>query len=225
MNAFSTAFTRGLPHGIVAAVHLPAPSDEIPTKILHRLHADERVFVETLSGKRRTEWVGGRLAARVAASAIGFDLGPLLADDYGAPAAPKSLSISIAHKDQLAIALVARRKHGSVGVDLEVIDRDRSHIASKILVPSEMDDIEPLSDQRRWNAVLLRFALKEAVYKAIAPRARRYIGFDEAEVSNVADGHATIKLMLKSGQEPKEIDGRYDWMPEGLVTSVRVRWD
>ena len=225
MNAFSTAFTRGLPHGIVAAVHLPNPSDEISPKILHRLHADERVFVESLGGKRRNEWIGGRLAARVAASAIGFDLGPLLPDDYGAPSAPKSLTISIAHKDQLAIALVARKKYGSVGVDFEIIDRERTHIASKILVPNEMKDVEALGEERQWNAVLLRFALKEAVYKAIAPRARRYIGFDEAEISNVSDGYANINLMLKTGQEPKEIDGRYDWMPEGLVTSVRVRWD
>jgi len=171
------------------------------------------------------EWVGGRLAARLAASALSCDLTALLTDDFGAPTAPKSLSVSISHKNGLAIALVAKRSNGAVGVDLEVPGRDRAHIASKVLLPSEEADIEGLGEDRRWNAVLLRFALKEAVYKALAPRARRYIGFEEAEISQVSNGQAEIRLLLKSGPKPKEIDARYDWMPEGLVTSVRVRWD
>ena len=225
MNAFSTVFTRGLPHGILAAVYLPNPSDDFPPKFLHRLHVEERTFAETLSGKRRIEWIGGRLAARISASALGSELNPLLSDEYGAPVAQKNVSVSISHKNQLALALVARKKNGFIGVDYEVPGRDRAHIASKVLLPSELETVERLEESRKWNAVLLRFSIKESIYKAIAPKARRYIGFDEAEVSEVSNGQARIKLMLKSGQEPKEIDGRYDWMPEGLVTSVRVRWE
>ena len=67
--------------------------------------------------------------------------------------------------------------------------------------------------------------MKEAIYKALAPRHRRYIAFEEAEVSEVRDGAAKIDLFLASGPSPRSIEGRYDWMPEGLVTSVRVRWD
>ncbi len=225
VNAFSTAFTRGLPHGILAAIHLPPNSDEIPSDILHRLHKDERAFAETLSEKRRVEWVGGRLAARTAASALGADIGALLPDGYGAPKAPKNLSISIAHKASLALALVARKKNGVLGLDFESLERDRSHIATKILRPAELDDVDGLREDRRWNGVLLRFSMKEAIYKALAPRHRRYIGFDEAEVSHFKDGQARIRLFLSEGPSPRSIEGRYDWMPEGLVTSVRVRWE
>ena len=223
--AFSTAFTRGLPHGILAAIQLPSTTDDLPANILHRLHADERTFVETLSSRRRIEWVGGRLAAKVAASALGTDVGPLLSDEHGAPRPPKGLAVSISHKSDLALALVARRKNGSLGVDFEHLDRDRAHIAPKVLRPSEMEAVDELEGDRRWNGVLLRFAMKEAIYKALAPRHRRYIAFEEAEVSEFKDGRAKIQLFLSQGPSPSSIEGRYDWMPEGLVTSVRAQWD
>ena len=225
MNAFSTAFTRGLPHGILAAIHLPPSSDEIPSDILQRLHKDERAFAETLSGKRKVEWVGGRLAARTASSALGVEIGAVLPDSYGAPTAPTNVSVSIAHKEGLALALVSRGKNGALGLDFERLDRDRAHIAPKILRPSELDDVNELGEERRWNGVLMRFCMKEAIYKALAPRHRRYIAFEEAEVSHFKDGQAKIRLFLTEGPSPRSIEGRYDWMPEGLVTSVRVRWE
>jgi enterobactin synthetase component D len=174
---------------------------------------------------RRAEWIGGRLAAKVGASALGVDVGPLLSDAYGAPLAPNPITLSISHKANLAIALVARRSHGDVGVDLEHIGHDRSHIAPKILLPIELQEIDQLAADRKWTAVLTRFALKEATYKALAPRLQRYIGFDEAVITDIENGTAQIQLALKSGPVPVKIEGRYEWMAEGIVTSVRVRWD
>lgn len=224
VNPFSTAFTRGLPHGILAAVHLPKPSDDIPDSILHRLHADERNHVMELAGKRRNEWIGGRIAARVAARSIGVELPALLADNFGAPRAPKSLTVSIAHKDHLAVALVARRAHGSVGVDIEKIGRDRRDIAPKVLTPAEHSEIMLLKEERQWTAILLRFAIKEAIYKALAPRMKRFIGFNEAEISNLANGSATVRLNLEGELSPDEIEVNYDWIADGVIATARVRW-
>ena len=221
---FSTAFTRGLPHGILAAIHLPSTADDLPTNILHRLHADERAFAETLSSRRRIEWVGGRLAARVAASALGTDLSALLTDEHGAPKAPKGLSVSISHKSDLALAWLPERRTAPSGWTLST-----STGTVRTLPPRYSDRwveaVDALHEERRWNGVLLRFAMKEAIYKALAPRHRRYIAFEEAEVSDFKDGEARIQLFLTQGPSPSSIEGRYDWMPEGLVTSVRARWD
>jgi phosphopantetheine--protein transferase-like protein len=225
VNPFSTAFTRGLPHGILVAVHLPEPSDEIPESILHRLHADERTYVMELAGKRRNEWVGGRIAARVAARSIGVELPALLSDNFGAPRAPRSLTVSISHKDRLAVALVARRAHGTVGVDFEQIGRDRRDIAPKVLTAAEHDEIKLLRADRQWTAILLRFAIKEAIYKALAPRLRRFIGFNEAEISDLANGSATVRLNLEGGGNPDEIEVNYDWIADGVIATARVRWD
>ncbi len=224
MIDYSTAFTRGLPHGILAAVHLPKTPYDLPDQVLQKLHDDEQAHAATLSPLRCREWVGGRLAARVAASALGFTLGPLLPDAFGAPQGPKALSVSISHKGNLAVALVAKRSQGDVGVDLEHIGRDRAQIASKILVPRELEEIKDLPPDRKWNAILTRFALKEATYKALAPTLRRYVGFHEAEVSSVANGKAVIQLSLKEGTPPKSIAGRYDWIQQDILTTVQVRW-
>jgi len=51
------------------------------------------------------------------------------------------------------------------------------------------------------DATLLRFALKEAVYKAIDPVVQRYVRFTEVEVDVHEHGAATIHLMLP------ELDG------------------
>jgi phosphopantetheine--protein transferase-like protein len=225
VNAFSTAFTRGLDHGVIAAVHLPESIDVIPNAVLHRLHADEREFATSLGGHRLTQWVGGRLAARLAARAIGMDIGALLSDEQGAPRAPKNLCISIAHKKNLAVAIACRKRHGLVGIDLEQIGRDRSHIAEKILTPTEIAEVSELPSDRQWIATLVRFAIKEATYKAIAPRLRRYVAFEEAQVTNIRNGSAEVQLMLTSSDGPKSLEGRYVWMPEGLITTVRARWD
>ena len=225
VNAFSTAFTRGLPHGLIVAVHLPESIDDIPTAILHRLHAEEREYAASLAGYRLVQWIGGRLASRLAVRALGMELGPLMTDERGAPGCPKNLSISIAHKKHLAVAIASRRDQGLVGVDLEVVGRDRSHIGEKVLTSQEMTDVEELPEDRQWIATLVRFALKEATYKALAPRLGRYISFDEAQISNIKNGSADVRLMLTSSDGPSSLEGRYEWMPEGLITTVRARWD
>ncbi len=225
VNPFSTAFTRGMAHGIVAAVHLPEPSDEHPDAFLQQLHVDEQHHARQLSGKRQIEWVGGRIAARNAAQTLGVDLPPLLPDGYGAPVSPPSLTISISHKAGLAMALVARKVHGLVGIDFEVLGRDRSEIASKVLNPFELAEVNGLVDERRWTAVLLRFSIKEALYKALAPRLQRYIGFEEAQVSSLANGSARVELTLKEGENPAHAEVKYEWIADGLVATARVRWE
>ncbi len=224
MNAFSAAFTRGLAHGVVSAVHLPENICDISSKTLQKLHADERAYAQDLAGHKRQQWIGGRLAARQAVRALGKDMGALLTDSRGAPIPPNHLAISISHKGPLAVALASRLSHGSVGVDLEVVGRDRRHIAEKVLRTEELDFVQSLPVERQWLATLLRFSLKEATYKALAPRLGRYISFHEASVGSVADGSATLQLHLETDDGPKAIEGRYEWMPEGLIATVRARW-
>ena len=224
MNAFSTAFTRGLPHGVIAGVHLPESTDDIPNSVIHRLHPEERAYAETLGGHRKVQWIGGRLAARVAARSLGKDIGPILTSSRGAPTAPKSLALSISHKDNLATAIVSKRAHGSLGLDFEVLGRDRRHIAEKILCPEEMQHVRVLPEEHQWGAILVRFALKEAIYKCLAPRLKRYIAFEEACIKDFQNGHATLQLHLKTGDGPKSIEGLYEWMPEGLIATVRAQW-
>ena len=224
MNAYSAAFTRGLAHGVVSAVHLPENLCDIPNETLLKLHVDERAYAQGLSGHKRQQWIAGRLAARQAVRALGKDMGALLTDARGAPIAPNHLAISISHKGRYAVAIASRGSHGSLGIDLEDIGRDRRHIAPKILREEELRDVQALPEERQWLAVLLRFSLKEAIYKALAPRLQRYIAFHEASICGITDGSAEVQLCLDSNDGPKTIEALYEWAPEGLITTVRARW-
>ena len=87
----------------------------------------------------------------------------------------------------------------------------------------EQNDPHALPDAQRWFGLLIRFSLKESLYKALDPVLERYIGFDEAEVHPDMEGKASIRLLFDSDRNSFEVDARYDWVHEHLLTSVRVR--
>ena len=56
---------------------------------------------------------------------------------------------------------------------------------------------ETSSFYTRPREVLLRFALKEALYKAIYPRVQRFVSFAEGEVTPFPGGRADVRLLLR----------------------------
>lgn len=155
------------------------------------LHADERAHAATLSPHRAREWMGGRAALR---QLVVTEL-PMLSDDRGAPHMPPGFVGSVSHKKDLAAALVADDDGWKVGVDLDLAAPPRADIAPRILTARELaalDDHtaspfgaaarEPSLARVRGRAVTLRFAIKEAIYKAVDPFLRRYVAFKEVEL-------------------------------------------
>jgi enterobactin synthetase component D len=145
-------------------------------------------------------------------------------NEHGAPCPPPGIALSITHKKHLAVAIAARSELGDLGVDLECLEPERPGIANKILRPEEEQRIGLLPEDRRWTATIVRFSIKEAIYKALAPRLQRYIGFDEAAVALRTDGCADIRLHLQNGPEPSLIEGRFVWLDRAVLSTVRVRW-
>ncbi len=126
----------------------------------------------------------GRAAMR---DALAMPTADIPSDDRGAPVMPAGWLGSISHKRGIAAALVARDDGRGVriGVDLEHAVAPRQPIERRILGPRER-----FTDRRE---VSLYFAIKEAIYKAIDPFLRRYVGFLEVEVS-LADRRVTTAL-------------------------------
>jgi phosphopantetheinyl transferase (holo-ACP synthase) len=58
-------------------------------------------------------------------------------------------------------------------------------IANRVLTERELDALGALPADRAWIALTARFAIKEAIYKAIDPFVRRYVGFREAEIARL----------------------------------------
>jgi enterobactin synthetase component D len=185
-------FDLSLAHGRAVAIDVTDPDDAI----LAELHPDERTRALTLSPIRRREWVAGRRALRhaVAGVAPAAATAAVLADDRGAPVLPSGAVGSISHKRALAVALAAPESGWTVGVDLEVLGPRRVDISERILTTAELAALAQTAPagEARDRAVILAFALKEAVYKAIDPHLRRYVGFQEVEVWPSADGTARV---------------------------------
>ncbi len=224
VKPFSIIHKDAVQHGIVLGVSLPDSKAPVPVEILEQLHPEERAYAVDLTGYRQVHWVGGRLAARAALQVLGCGGPPILTDPWGAPTTRQDLSISISHKRHMAVALVARHEHGSLGVDLEDLSPAREGIESRVLRPEEVEGVSALPPDRRWISTLLRFSIKEAIYKALAPRHRRYIDFKEAAVFPGIDGHARVELHLESGPKPAVIEARYTWLRRSVLSTVRTRW-
>ncbi|WP_411279641.1 4'-phosphopantetheinyl transferase family protein [Gemmatimonas sp.] len=179
-----------------------------------RLHPDEAALVETMPPTQRATFVAGRLAMR---AALGRALssqgapdahGPILRTDRGAPVLPPTVAGSVSHKHDAALGLMVPRTPlpaGAsmyVGVDLEhrPTERDlaRPSIARRILTADELDALsllnhDPLAQRDR---VMLSFAIKEAVYKAIDPTVQRYVRFTEVALRFSNDGAVAVSLRL-----------------------------
>ncbi len=175
-----------------------------------RLHPDEAALVAAMLPTRRATFVAGRLVMRTAMrSALATDASdearyPILRTDRGAPVLPPTVAGSVSHKHDAALALMRPLDNHAirVGVDLEhrPTERDlaRPSIAKRILTAPELDALaqlhhDPLLQRER---VILSFAIKEAIYKAIDPTVQRYVRFTEVALEFTEHGGVRVSLLL-----------------------------
>jgi enterobactin synthetase component D len=204
--AFERRFAAVLPFGVVVGVSLPAePPDDRGWPAA--LHADERAFARTLRDGRRAAWLGGRLALRGALEGAGVAVPePILATDRGGPRLPPEAVGSISHKASLAIGLAApaRSPALTLGVDLEEARPLRFDVAERVLTQAERTEL-PAAGPARDAHLLRAFSAKEAIYKALDPWVRRFVGFHEAEIA-FAGGRLAARLTLARGEGPFTVE-------------------
>lgn len=182
-------FVLSLSHGVCVGIPIePSAVEEIS--------AAERAFVADRGGHRRQTWASGRAAMRRALALIDEPVADVLADELGAPNLPSHLSGSISHSSELAVALVGRAADGAVGIDLESLRPRRMDVSTRILTPRERLALAHLAAPERSRAVITRFSIKEAIYKAVAPTERRYVGFHEVELVQAKDGTFAVETGL-----------------------------
>ena len=200
-------FALDLEHGRAVAVAVEDRDDD---------HPADRAAAAQRSPHRAREYLAGRRALRAAIAAVGgiADDAGLEADDRGAPVLPPGLVGSISHKRELAVALAARDEGWRVGVDLEQRGKRPFDIARRVMTPPELAAIAHLDGAHRDHAVIRAFALKEAVYKAIDPFLRRYVGFLEVAVWPDEAGGATVEGDPVRGLE---VEAGWQLVGEGLV--------
>ncbi len=193
-------------HGRCVLVTL---DDDELADALAALPTAERALAETLSAIRRRDLIAGRTALHLAAGEFGS---PFLTSPRGAPILPGGWVGSISHKGATAAAIIAAASDGWVGIDLERAAEPRVDIARRILTAREQ---EALPD--RGRAVTLRFAIKEAIYKAVDPIVGRYVGFTEVELE-IGEGTASVSSAL-----PATIEATWREHGDHWIATARAR--
>lgn len=184
---------------------------------------EEALLTTTTAMSRRISFVGGRVALRRALAHFDVPRGPILKNERGAPCLPAGYVGSISHKNELAAAIAYPQDGFSRGIDVERIQRPKTDIASRVLRDEELSVFEALTEEAATHDLLLRFSLKEAVYKAIDPYLVRYVDYRECAVWPSQDGTSRVELFLERGEPRLECHASWFDLGEHVVTIARAR--
>lgn len=125
---------------------------------------------------------------------------PVLPNSEGAPVLPKGWLGSISHTHGLAAAFASEckcdqpdRVTRALGIDVEATSRVvSSRLARRCLAVDERQSLGMLNSFDLRTDTLLRFSLKEALYKAIHPLVRQTIAWHSVTVWPASDGSCRV---------------------------------
>ena len=139
------------------------------------LYPQERLDWGKMKGHRSLEYSSGRRVAHKALSiAIGESL-PILIDQRR-PVWPKGWVGSISHTKNKAAAVLGREcDYAGIGIDLALQNSVTERIAERITTPSERTTLAA-------DVATQIFSAKEAVYKAVNPISREFLGMRDVEI-------------------------------------------
>ncbi|MEZ5964294.1 MAG: 4'-phosphopantetheinyl transferase superfamily protein [Planctomycetota bacterium] len=151
--------------------------------------AVEFAAVAAAAPVRQRAFALGRIAAHAALAAVGAAPAPLLAGSDRAPSWPAGFAGSLAHTDDVAVA-VAGRDDGelALGIDVERARELEPDLWPTITTARERAWLAVPAALRPGRRALDVFCAKEAVYKAWSRRGRRILEFHEVELEWDAAG-------------------------------------
>jgi len=148
----------------------------------------ESASIATRDPGARASTGAGRRVAHELLQRLGYTDLAVLRGQLGNPIWPAGIVGSIAHDDEMAVA-VAARSHalGSVGVDIEPALPLPHDLRALVAAPGDrLGDLDPDLGGR------ILFAVKEATYKASFPLDGRVLGFDDIVVDLETGGAVTL---------------------------------
>ena len=191
------------------------------------LFPEERKSVARAVEKRRREFTTARACARDALARLGVGPAPIPSGERGEPVWPDGVVGSITHCAGYRAAAVARRDDvRSVGIDAEVHARLPDGVLDQIAFGPELAMVAAGEPGLHLDRVL--FSAKETIYKVWFPLARRWLGFEDVELSiDVAARTFRAPLLVDGpvvdGARLTEIAGRWAVEDGIVVTAALVR--
>jgi 4'-phosphopantetheinyl transferase EntD len=208
-----------LPAAVSAAEMFTDPPDV-------RLFPEEEALLARAVEKRRREFATARACARIALARFGVPPGPILPGERGAPGWPPGIVGSITHcAGYRAAAVAAASDVATIGVDAEPDGVLPEGVLKAVSLPDErarLDDLASAAPGTNWDRLL--FCAKEATYKAWFPLARRWLGFEDADITiDPCAGTFQVRLLVAAptvGDQPLAgFTGR--WLArDGLIVAA-----
>jgi 4'-phosphopantetheinyl transferase EntD len=146
---------------------------------------------------RRREFATGRACARAALARLGVVAGAILPGEHGEPLWPPGVVGSVSHcAGYRGCAVAPSGRIRALGIDAEPEEPLPDDVLDLVALPFERAQLHRL---RAANAAVpwdrLLFSAKEAVYKAWFPLVRRWLEFDQVEVTLTPSGGVTARVL------------------------------
>jgi 4'-phosphopantetheinyl transferase EntD len=191
----------------------------------------EADVVAEASQKRRREFTGVRVCARLALARAGIRPAPVIPGPSGAPQWPAGMVGSMTHCDGYRGAAVGRAEtFAAIGIDAEPHDVLPAGVLARVACESERRALAGLRAQAPeicWDRIL--FSAKETVFKAWSPMTGRQLGFADAEVDLEPDSTSGVfvaRLLVAGpvvgGRPIDAFQGRWTVGRGLVVTAVTV---
>jgi 4'-phosphopantetheinyl transferase EntD len=197
---------RALPYPVGVGIRRGADANPPPLYPAEETHLGPHA-----AQRRRFFFALGRAAARDALAELGVAPVAIGRGPAGEPVWPDGIVGAISHTGDLAVAIVGwRSDYAGLGVDLEQLSPGLSARAARLVcTPAEMAWVGEAGGTSRGTML---FSAKEAVFKALFPIERIWLGFGDAELEWQAERCAFDARLLKAAST------RY---PSGSVLPVQ----
>lgn len=172
-------------------------------------------LTQRFSRARRNQFLAGRLAARTALIKLGCRYPHVAVGEHREPLWPSGTIGSIAHIDDFAVSVAARREDISgVGIDLETVGFLNTEMWPHIFNPQEISRFQAVSPREQALLTTVAFGAKEAFFKLQFPHTGRWVDFEEADVT-IQDNVCRVRMA-----EPFKIGGRWSQEFTGAYRST-----
>jgi 4'-phosphopantetheinyl transferase EntD len=222
-SAHEQAILAGiLPSGVESAEVFGGDCDD------GELFPEEAALVAGATAKRRGEFTGVRVCARLALARAGVRPAPIMPGPSGSPRWPAGIVGSMTHCDGYRAAAVGRADtFAAIGIDAEPHAALPGGVLPRVAKESErmaLAGLTAVAPEFCWDRML--FSAKESVYKAWSPATGRRLGFSEVKVDLDASGRFAAHLLVPGPVVGGRRVGTYDgfWaVGRGIVvTAVAV---
>ena len=134
--------------------------------------------------KRKAEFLGGRFLSVLALERLGRPYLDIGVGEHRQPLWPANISGSLSHSNDRVACVLSTDPTLGLGIDIEnaMSDEAARKIASTVIADDERALLESTSYGFGW-AFTAVFSAKEALFKALYPRVRRYFDFHAARPS------------------------------------------